>query len=1432
VNLKVSAVTTGGYTGLTTLSTGSLPTGVTASFAPPSLGPNMSGLVTLTTSGSTPSSSSIEVRGIATIEGVAVTRTGTTLLNVQAAGQTVLAGQVLDENEKPISGVSIKLGGSAITTLGTTDPAGNFLVSLSVAGPQVFLIDGSSASTSTLSYPTIPVTLNIQAGMVNSLGFVPHLHSQPTAKLIPITPGQETVLTDPDLPGFRMTIPAGVSIIGWDGQANTQVSVKAIPIDRSPIPPPPPGQSSRVVYLFYFGKVGGGLPTGNIPVDTPNDVGGLPGDKVDLYYFNEAPDGTAPNQWEKYGTGTVSSDGTRILTDINPATGQPYGIPRFCCGGLRNVPVPTPSAGGGPPGGPVDSGKKDGEPVDTATGFFYLTKGDMVLPGIIPLTVTRTYRTNLTNAGPFGLGTSWDYDLFLLPPPNGSPDALLLFSPGNRQDLFARQPDGSFINPTSPALRGAVITVAGGLRTLRFKDGSTWQFRTSDGLLVSQADRNGNTVFITRDGQGRVTALTEPRGRQLTFSYTGTTLRIDRITDRLGRSVQYTYDAQGRLTSVTDAAGGITQYTYDGNHRLLTITDPRGITFLTNEYDNAGRVIRQTQADGGIWIFAYTTSGSFISQTVVTDPRSNPTTYRFNSAGYLIQQTDALGQTTTFERQPSTNLFLSTTDPLGRVTRFTYDANGNVTAITDPLGNTRTFTYDPTFNKVTSITDPLGDLTTFEYDAQGNLTAITDPEQNLKPPAERLKTTFTYNEAGQPLTTTDPLGNTTSFEYDSTGNVSRIIDPLGNATTRAYDLVSRLITQSDPLGKTTRFSYDALNRLVSTLDALNGQTTFGYDPNGNLLSVTDARGNTITHEYDSMDRLNRRIDQLGKAETFSYDGNGNLVSTTDRKLQTTTFTYDPLNRRTQAGYADGAVATFIYDAAGRLLQADDTADPHRPISMAYDSLDRLFAETTSLGTVSYQYDALGRRTQMTVSGQSPVTYTYDAASRLRTITQAPLNPVDIQYDAVGRRTSLALPNQVSTEYQYDAASRLTALIYRNALGTLGDLQYTYDPAGSRTAVGGSFARTLLPDSVPSATYDSANRQLAFGALTMTFDDNGNLLTQTEPSGTTTNTWDARNRLAGIAGSSMNASFAYDGVSRRARKVSSGISTDFLYDGLDIVKETGGAGDASYLRTLAIDEALTRTDAVDTVHYLADALGSTMALTTATGVSVTTYTYEPFGRTQASGSASGNLFQFTGRENDAPGFYHYRARYYRPSAGRFMSEDPIGSAGGSLNLYSYARSNPFRFTDPTGLKLWIYVTASVGGGAAVGGEYGKYYLIDPSSGEAHQFEYLGGGPSLGAAGGGTLQGGIFDGPDDPKQLSGLGLEVNAFAAAGKGVAGQTSGTSWFGSGEAGVAAGVAAGAGASISGLVTYSWYGGKAKYLPESVEKLVKELGTRIRPKK
>ncbi len=201
-----------------------------------------------------------------------------------------------------------------------------------------------------------------------------------------------------------------------------------------------------------------------------------------------------------------------------------------------------------------------------------------------------------------------------------------------------------------------------------------------------------------------------------------------------------------------------------------------------------------------------------------------------------------------------------------------------------------------------------------------------------------------------------------------------------------------------------------------------------------------------------------------------------------------------------------------------------------------------------------------------------------------------------------------------------------------------------------------------------------------------FDPNGNRLTQTGPSGTITYGWDARNRLAGISGPTVAASFSYDAVGRRISKGINGVTTTYQYDGLDIVRESGGGGEASYLRTLAIDEALARTDASGTSAYLSDLLGNNVALVDSTGSPITTYTYAPFGETAASGAPASNPVQFTGRENDGTGLYYYRARYYDPVRGRFISEDPIGFAGGATNLFGYAVNNPMYWIDPLGLVL--------------------------------------------------------------------------------------------------------------------------------------------------
>ena len=147
---------------------------------------------------------------------------------------------------------------------------------------------------------------------------------------------------------------------------------------------------------------------------------------------------------------------------------------------------------------------------------------------------------------------------------------------------------------------------------------------------------------------------------------------------------------------------------------------------------------------------------------------------------------------------------------------------------------------------------------------------------------------------------------------------------------------------------------------------------------------------------------------------------------------------------------------------------------------------------------------------------------------------------------------------------------------------------------------------------------------------------------------------------------------------------------------------GGTNTANSLSG-GIDEVFQRTDSAGARSFLTDAIGSTLALTDSTGTAQTSYTFEPFGNTSASGSATTNSFAYTSRELDAGNLYFYRARYYNPQLQRFISEDPIGFAGGDVNLYDYAAESPENLRDPSGLDYttyqsvmgpWLFVNASI------------------------------------------------------------------------------------------------------------------------------------------
>jgi RHS repeat-associated protein len=336
--------------------------------------------------------------------------------------------------------------------------------------------------------------------------------------------------------------------------------------------------------------------------------------------------------------------------------------------------------------------------------------------------------------------------------------------------------------------------------------------------------------------------------------------------------------------------------------------------------------------------------------------------------------------------------------------------------------------------------------------------------------------------------------------------------------------------------------------------------------------------------------------------------------------------------------------------------------------------------------VNYAYNNAGLRTNMTVAGQAAVTYRYDNANRLTNVVQSTDN-VKLFYDDAGRRTNLNLPRGIKVAYRYDTASRLTNITYYAAVTN--KIDYAYDATGNRRSQVSALSTYLLPSAVSTGTYNAANQQLTFGSYNILYDSSGNVTNIV--SGTTTNRllWNARNQLTNVV-AAVSGSFVYDGLGRRRQRVVSSNTENYLYDGLDVILQKTGAGavGARYLRGLAIDEPWQRTDigaATTNRVYLADALGSIVALADTNKVIQTEYDYEPFGTTTTTGSANKNSHKFTAREDDGTGLYYYRARFYHPATERFLSEDPLRLGTREPNFYSYVGNDPISYGDPFGLR---------------------------------------------------------------------------------------------------------------------------------------------------
>ncbi len=654
----------------------------------------------------------------------------------------------------------------------------------------------------------------------------------------------------------------------------------------------------------------------------------------------------------------------------------------------------------------------------------------------------------------------------------------------SKQDFFMENLDGTY--SAYQCYTDAQLTeTALGVYQVSFPDGLRYRF-DGDGRLTEVSERNGNSISLTYSPH--LSQITDTAGRQINLTYNAQgflTGIVSPITS--GNTAAFAYDASGNLISMTDARGNARQFAYDASHRLVTYTDQRGNKAVTNVYDSSGRVSQQSNALGQITTFQYY-SDPLGSHTCITPPSGNVIWQYYDAKRNLIRSVDGEGYTATFNSDDNGRL-TAATDKNASFYGLSHDTTGNLTTIPDALGNQANVAYN-SFNQPTGLSGNLGASghsygAQVGYDSNGNITSMS---------VDGLGDSATYDASGMPLVRTDRGGNATTFTYSSAGQLQSRTDALGSQITYSHDAAGRLVQSSGPLpGQVCTKTYDANGNVLALTDSSGARFTYAYDANDNCTNITYPDGSMTTFTYDA---LNRRVSarNAGGVSTWTYDANGNVTNQTDadgvvtsfqfnRRNQviaatdgagnTQRFGYDANGNRSSGTNALGAVWTYAYDANNRVTQ---TITPNGySASFTYDALGRKVGVTDSLGySVDTTYSTLGPTAQTWADGSS-ATYAYDNNGNATRITDPAGHTWQYTYDALNRRTAMQDPDGNSEKYEYDAGGHNTAKITRAGQR----ITYTYDANGRLTS------QTLAGSPVVYYAHDSMGNLVAVGDVSGT-----------------------------------------------------------------------------------------------------------------------------------------------------------------------------------------------------------------------------------------------------------------------------------------------------------------------------------------------------------
>ena len=605
--------------------------------------------------------------------------------------------------------------------------------------------------------------------------------------------------------------------------------------------------------------------------------------------------------------------------------------------------------------------------------------------------------------------------------------------------------------------------------------------------------------------------------------------------------------------------------------------------------------------------------------------------------------------------------------------------------VTDERGNVFRFLFDGEYRPV-QLTYPNGTYRQWMYDARGYLSEERDPRGN--------HTFYRSDEAGNLLWMQEADGNEHHFSYDTSGNLVHAKDRIREVSFR-YGSLGTLLSRTQN-GRTVCFEYDTELQLTGIANEGGELYRFALDGRGDAVDEWGFDGLHRHYERDGVGRVSKVLRPDERWSTYEYDGVGRIVGERHSDGTGTAYKYNKDGLLT-AAFNDSIKIGFERGRGGRVLK--ETQGEHM-VESVYDAFGSRIRLSSDLGAdIALQYDTEGLQAgmqskdwgmsigrdksgleiQRELSGGVRVTTGRDMLGRVvrRDILSGGLEQSRMRYHwGMGNRLHRKVNERTSETvlFDYDSWDNLFRADYKGG----SEVESIYK---APDAIGNLFRTPERKD----RKYGKGGRLLEDKKFSYHYDGEGNLVLKQRlrPDETLAPLWQEGDWAYEWQGNGMlrsvkrpdgeMVSFEYDPLGRRISKTYKEKTTRWVWDGnVPLHEWTEEENVTTWLFEEGTFIPAAKIVGDKSYSIITDYLGTPTEMYTSDGEKTWSAELDIYGsvRNFAGRSLSDCPFRYQGQyEDEETGLYYNRFRYYSPDEGMYISQDPIGLAGGN-KLYAY------------------------------------------------------------------------------------------------------------------------------------------------------------------